>query len=176
MSGRTYNVLFLCTGNSARSVMAEALLASLGQGRFRTFSAGSHPTGKVNPFAIEQVRKTGYDLANLRSKSWDEFASSEPSAPHMDFIITVCDQAAGEVCPLWPGHPSSAHWGFLDPAAVEGSDEAKRAAFEQVFQQIKHRVEAFLEVPLATLEEGAIRAELRRVGDIDVTAIGKTSL
>jgi arsenate reductase (thioredoxin) len=173
MSERAYNVLFLCTGNSARSVMAEALLASLGKGRFRTFSAGSHPTGKVNPFALEQVGKTGYDVANLRSKSWDEFAA--PGAPHMDFIITVCDQAAGEVCPLWPGHPASAHWGFYDPAAVEGSDEKKRAAFEQVFQQIKHRVEVFLEAPLATLEEGAIRAELRRIGDIDVTAIGVSS-
>ena len=170
VESRTYNVLFLCTGNSARSVMAEALLATLGQGRFHTFSAGSHPTGKVNPFAIEQVMKTGYDISNLRSKSWDEFA--EPDAPHMDFIVTVCDQAAGEVCPLWPGHPSSAHWGFYDPAAMEGPDEAKRAAFEQVFQQIKHRVEAFLEVPLETLDEAAIRAELQRVGDIDVSAIG----
>lgn len=173
VESRTYNVLFLCTGNSARSVMAEALLATLGQGRFHTFSAGSHPTGKVNPFAIEQVTKTGYDVSSLRSKSWDEFAA--PGAPRMDFIITVCDQAAGEVCPLWPGHPSSAHWGFYDPAAAEGPDEAKRAAFGQVFQQIKHRVEAFLKVPLETLDEAAIRAELRTVGDIDVTAIGATS-
>jgi arsenate reductase len=170
VESRTYNVLFLCTGNSARSVMAEALLATLGQGRFHTFSAGSHPTGKVNPFAIELVTKTGYDVSNLRSKSWDEFAES--GAPRMDFIITVCDQAAGEVCPLWPGQPASAHWGFYDPAAVEGPDEAKRAAFEQVFQQIKHRVDVFLKVPLETLDEAAIRAELRRVGDIDVSAIG----
>ncbi|KAA1015231.1 arsenate reductase ArsC [Paraburkholderia panacisoli] len=150
--------------------MAEALLATLGQGRFHTFSAGSHPTGKVNPFAIELVTKTGYDVSNLRSKSWDEFA--EPDAPGMDFIITVCDQAAGEVCPLWPGQPASAHWGFCDPAAVEGTDTAKRAAFEQVFQQIKHRVDVFLKVPLETLDEAAIRAELRRVGEIDVSSIG----
>jgi arsenate reductase len=171
-----YNVLFLCTGNSARSVMAEALLATLGQGRFQTFSAGSNPTGHINPFAIEQVRKTAYALANLRSKSWDEFAVSEPSAPHMDFIITVCDQAAGEVCPLWPGHPASAHWSFYDPAAVEGSDERKRAAFEQVYQQIQYRVEAFVNVPLDELDDAAICAELRRVGEIDVTDIGKSPL
>ncbi|WP_120298007.1 arsenate reductase ArsC [Paraburkholderia sp. BL23I1N1] len=170
MSDRTYNALFLCTGNSARSVMAEALLATLGQGRVHTFSAGSHPTGKVNPFAVEQVMKTGYEVSNLRSKSWDEFA--EPGAPHMDFIITVCDQAAGEVCPLWPGHPASAHWGFYDPAAIEGTDDTKRAAFEQVYRQIKHRVEVFLKVPLDELDDAAIRAELRRVGDIDVTTIG----
>jgi arsenate reductase len=170
MSKDTYNVLFLCTGNTSRSIMSEALLATMGHGRFKTFSAGSQPSGKVNPFAIEQVKKTGYDLSNLRSKSWDEFVKAD--APHMDFIITVCDQAAGEVCPLWPGHPSSAHWGFYDPAAVEGSDETKRAAFEQVFQQIKYRVDAFLQVPLEELDENAIRAELQRVGDIDVTAIG----
>jgi len=171
MNDRTYNVLFLCTGNSARSVMAEALLATLGKGRFRTYSAGSNPIGKINPFAIEQVRKTGYDLANLRSKSWDEFAISEPSAPQMDFVITVCDQAAGAVCPLWPGHPASAHWSFSDPAAVEAEDESKRAAFEQVFQQIRRRVEAFVEVPLDELDDATIRAELRRISDIDDTAV-----
>lgn len=172
MSERAYNVLFLCTGNSARSVMAQALLASMGKGRFHTFSAGSHPTGKVNPFAIEQVRKTDYDVANLRSKSWNEFAGSERGAPRMDFIITVCDQAAGETCPLWPGHPASAHWGFYDPAAVEGPDEVKRAAFEQVFQQIRYRVEVFLEAPLDDLDDAAIRTELQRIGDLDVNAIG----
>ncbi|KWR74681.1 arsenate reductase ArsC [Cupriavidus sp. IDO] len=170
MSKDTYNVLFLCTGNTSRSIMSEALLATMGHGRFKTFSAGSQPSGKVNPFAIEQVKKTGYDLSNLRSKSWDEFAKAD--APHMDFIITVCDQAAGEVCPFWPGHPSSAHWGFYDPAAVGGPDETKRAAFEQVFQQIKYRVEAFLQVPLEDLDETAIRTELQRVGDIDVAGIG----
>ncbi|EUC12480.1 arsenate reductase ArsC [Paraburkholderia hospita] len=176
MNDRTYNVLFLCTGNSARSVMAEALLATLGKGRFRTYSAGSNPIGKINRFAIEQVRKTGYDLANLRSKSWDEFAISEPSAPNMDFVITVCDQAAGEVCPLWPGHPASAHWSFSDPAAVEGPDESKRAAFKQVFQQIRCRVEALVEVPLDELDAAAIRAAVRRISDIDVTAIGTSGM
>ena len=179
MNDLTYNVLFLCTGNSARSVMAEALLATLGKGRFCTYSAGSNPIGKINPFAIEQVHKTGYDLANLRSKSWDEFAISEPSAPLMDFVITVCDQAAGEVCPLWPGHPASAHWSFSDPAAVEaveGPDENRRAAFEQVYQQIRRRVEAFVELPLNELDDAAIRAELRRISDIDVTAIGTSGM
>ncbi|NLP64788.1 arsenate reductase ArsC [Paraburkholderia sacchari] len=171
MNDRTYNVLFLCTGNSARRVMAEALLATLGKGRFRTYSAGSNPIGKINPFAIEQVRKTGYDLANLRSKSWDEFAISEPSAPQMDIVITVCDQAAGAVCPLWPGHPASAHWSLSDPAAVEAEDESKRAAFEQVFQQIRRRVEAFVQLPLDELDDATVRAELRRISDIDDTAV-----
>jgi arsenate reductase (thioredoxin) len=146
----------------------------LGKGRFRTFSAGSHPTGRVNPFAVEQVRKTGYELSNLRSKSWDEFAISEPSAPRMDFIITVCDQAAAEECPVWPGHPASAHWRFYDPAAVNGSDETRRAAFELVSQQIRHRVEAFLKVPLDELDDATIRSELQRVGDIEVSSIGST--
>ena len=176
MNDRTYNVLFLCTGNSARSVMAEALLATLGKGRFCAYSAGSNPIGQINPFAIERVRKTGYDLANLRSKSWDEFAISEPSAPDMDFVITVCDQAAGKVCPLWPGHPASAHWSFSDPAAVEGPDESKRAAFEQVYHQIRCRVEAFVEVPLDELDNAAVRAELRRISEIDVTAIGTSGM
>jgi len=171
MSKDTYNALFLCTGNTSRSIMAEALLATMGRGRFKTFSAGSQPSGKVNSFAVEQVKKTGYDISSLRSKSWDEFAAE--GAPHMDFIITVCDQAAGEVCPLWPGHPSSAHWGFYDPAAVEGSDDTKRAAFEQVFKQIKYRLEAFLKVRLEQLDDDAISIELRKVGEIDVAHIGK---
>lgn len=160
---RPYNVLFLCTGNSARSIMAEALLATLGQGRFRTFSAGSHPNGKVNPFAIEQVRKTGYATEQLRSKSWDEFAV--PGAPVMDFIITVCDQAAGEVCPFWPGHPVSAHWGFADPASVEGSDDEKRAAFDRIFRQILGRVNAFANLPLQVLDKAAIQHEMQVIGN-----------
>ena len=162
MTDKVYNVLFLCTGNSARSIMAEALLNSLGNGRFRAFSAGSHPGGVVNSFAIEKVRLLGYPIENLRSKSWDEFA--EPGAPQMDFIITVCDSAAGEVCPIWPGQPISAHWGFQDPAAVQGSDEEKRRVFEQVFRQISTRIHVFISLPLAALDRAAIHRELKEIG------------
>lgn len=166
MNEKTWNVLFLCTGNSARSIMAEALVTTVGRGRFKGFSAGSKPGGKVNPFAIEQVKKTGYPVDKLRSKSWDEFAA--PGAPHMDFIITVCDNAAGEVCPIWPGHPATAHWGFEDPAAVEGSDEEKHAVFEKIFRQIMGRMNAFVGLPLHLLEKHAIQQEIRRIGDTPV--------
>ena len=166
MTQKTYNVLFLCTGNSARSIMAEALVTSMGKGRFRGFSAGSQPGGKVNPFAIEQVKATGYPVDNLRSKSWDEFAA--PDAPQMDFIITVCDNAAGEVCPVWPGHPVSAHWGFEDPAAVEGSDEEKRAAFSKIFKQIVSRMNTFVNLPVDMLDKNAIRSEMQKIGDTPV--------
>lgn len=166
MTDKTYNVLFLCTGNSARSIMAEALVTSLGKGRFKGFSAGSKPTGKVNPFAIEQVVKIGYPVEHLRSKSWDEFAT--PQAPRMDFIFTVCDNAAGEACPFWPGHPATAHWGFEDPAAIEGSDEAKRAAFERIFRQIEARMQNFVSLPLEVLEQQAMQAELRKIGGAPV--------
>ena len=163
MNEKTYNVLFLCTGNSARSIMAEALVTTMGRGRFRGFSAGSNPTGKVNPFAIELVAATGYPVTNLRSKSWDEFAA--PGAPQMDFVITVCDNAAGEVCPVWPGHPVSAHWGFADPAAAQGSDEEKRAAFHRVFREIAARVNSFVNLPLALLERNAIKREMDAIGN-----------
>lgn len=163
MDDKTYNVLFICTGNSARSIMAEALMTTMGKGRFRGFSAGSHPGGTVNPFAIEQVAATGYPLNQLRSKSWNEFGAGD--APHMDFIFTVCDNAAGETCPYWPGHPVSAHWGFEDPAAATGSDEEKRAVFHKVFRQIMTRMNIFLSLPLHMLEKNAIHGE--------VTAIGK---
>ncbi|HZW21292.1 arsenate reductase ArsC [Noviherbaspirillum sp.] len=166
MSEKTFNVLFLCTGNSARSIMAEALVTTMSGGRLRGFSAGSHPGGKVNPFAIEQVKATGYPDDNLRSKSWDEFAA--PEAPRMDFIVTVCDNAAGEVCPVWPGHPVSAHWGFEDPAAVEGTDEEKRAAFSKVFKQIAQRVQVFVNLPLHALDKDAIRSEMQKIGDTPV--------
>lgn len=162
MTDKTYNVLFLCTGNSARSIMAEALVTTLGKGRFRGFSAGSHPGGTVNPFAIEQVKSTGYPIENLRSKSWDEFAA--PDAPQMDFIITVCDNAAGETCPYWPGHPLSAHWGFEDPAAAVGTDEEKRAVFNKVFRQIMARVNVFVNLPLHMLEKNAIKREMDAIG------------
>lgn len=163
MIEKTYNVLFLCTGNSARSVMAEALLATMGKERFRTFSAGSHPGGTVNPFAIEQIKATGYPVEKLRSKSWDEFA--RPDAPQMDFVITVCDNAAGEACPFWPGHPVSAHWGFEDPAAAVGTDEEKRAVFARIFRQIMARVSAFANLPLPMLDKHAMQQELRNIGE-----------
>ena len=159
---RTYNVLVLCTGNSARSIMGEALFNTLGAGRFKAYSAGSHPSGRVHPFAIEQVRALGYPTEQLRSKSWNEFAA--PDAPQMDFVVTVCDNAAGEVCPVWPGHPITAHWGFPDPAAVEGRDEEKRAAFARTLQQIRNRVQLFLSLPIDTLDRMAIEQRMHAIG------------
>ena len=161
MSG-PFHVLVLCTGNSARSIMGEALFNLLGAGRFRAYSAGSHPTGRVNTFAIEQVRALGYPVDELRSKSWDEFA--RPGAPEMDFVITVCDNAAGEVCPVWPGHPISAHWGFPDPASVTGSEDEKRAAFTRTLHQIRNRVQLFLALPIEALDQMALEAKVRAIG------------
>lgn len=163
MTDKTYNILFLCTGNSARSIMAEALATTLSHGKFIGYSAGSHPGGQVNPFAIDKVEKTGYPTDKLRSKSWDEFAAVD--APHMDFVITVCDNAAGEVCPLWPGHPISAHWSFEDPAAVQGTDEDKQAAFDKVFRQITMRMNSFINLPFHLLDKEAIQKEVRKIGD-----------
>ncbi len=159
---RPYNILVLCTGNSARSIMGEALFNTMGAGRFKAYSAGSHPTGRVNPFAIEQVLALGYPIENLRSKSWDEFA--QPAAPEMDFVVTVCDKAAGEMCPLWPGQPVTAHWGFPDPAAVVGTDEVKRAAFAQTLRQMRTRVQLFMSLPLETLDRMAIENQMRAIG------------
>jgi arsenate reductase len=163
-NSKIYNVLFLCTGNSARSIMAEALLNSMGKGRFNAYSAGSYPTGTVNPLAIEQIKPTGYPLDKLRSKSWDEFAA--PDAPQMDFIITVCDNAAGEICPIWPGHPISSHWGFEDPSTATGSDEEKRAVFSKVARQITTRVNIFNSLPFHTLEHSAIKREMDAIGAV----------
>lgn len=168
MTERIYNVLILCTGNSARSIMAEALINTMGQGRFRAYSAGSHPTGKVNPFAVEKVESVNYPTENLRSKSWDEYAT--PDAPKMDFIITVCDNAAGEMCPVWPGQPISAHWGFEDPAAVEGTDAEKRRAFEQTFRHMMNRVRLFVNLPLKMLDQTAIKRELANIGKTEQEA------
>ena len=162
MTDKIYNVLVLCTGNSARSIMAEALLNTMGRGRFRAYSAGSHPGGTVNPFAVEQVVATGYPVDALRSKSWDEFAA--PDAPKMDFVITVCDNAAGEVCPCWPGSPLTAHWGLEDPAAVVGSDEHKRQTFQKIFRQILNRVQVFVNLPLHVLDKNAIKREIDTIG------------
>jgi arsenate reductase len=159
---KPYNILILCTGNSARSIMGEALFNTMGAGRFKAYSAGSHPSGKVNPFAIELVQALGYPVEGLRSKSWDEFAQT--GAPQMDFVVTVCDYAAGEMCPLWPGHPVTAHWGFPDPTAVEGSDEVKRAAFALAMRQIRKRVQLFISQPLETLDRMAIEDRMRDLG------------
>lgn len=161
---KIYNVLFLCTGNSARSIMAEAMLNTMGKGRFRAYSAGSHPAGAVHPLAIEQIAGYGYPVDALRSKSWDEFGAA--GAPHMDFVITVCDKAAGEVCPVWPGQPMTAHWGFEDPAAATGSDEEKRQAFRKVCRELKTRLDIFLCLPLPRLEKLALKRELDRIGKL----------
>ncbi|UGQ46952.1 arsenate reductase ArsC [Massilia endophytica] len=160
---RTYNILFLCTGNSARSIMAECLATHLGRGRIAGFSAGSRPVGKVNPFAVAQLAASGVAATDLRSKSWDEFARAD--APRMDFIVTVCDNAAGEICPHWPGHPATAHWSFEDPAAVDGTDEDKRAAFAHIYGQIERRIRKFAGLSLETMEPDAVRAALREIGE-----------
>jgi arsenate reductase (thioredoxin) len=162
MSDRVYNVLFLCTGNSARSVMAEALLNELGHGRFKAYSAGSHPAGKVHPFTLELLAQNHHPTDDLRSKNWDEF--SLPGAPQMDFVITVCDNAAGEVCPVWPGHPVSAHWGFEDPAAAQGTDEQKRAVFHRIYREIMGRMRIFASLPLERLDRLALEREVRGLG------------
>ena len=157
-----YNTLFLCTGNSARSVLAEATLNDLGRERFKAFSAGSRPGGIVNPFALELLTLRGHSAEGMRSKSWDEFAA--PGAPQMDFIITVCDNAAGETCPFWPGHPASAHWGVADPAAVEGSDDDKRAAFDTAYAILRRRIELLLALPLDQLDALARTTRLKEIG------------
>lgn len=162
MTDRIYNVLFLCTGNSARSVMAEALLNVLGNGRFRAFSAGSHPSGKVQPMAAELAARIGYDTANLRSKNWDEFA--EPGAPVMDLVITVCDNAAGETCPVWLGGPVTAHWGVDDPAAIEGDEDTRRHAYLAAFAALRRRVELLVALPLDKIDRLAAQQQIRDIG------------
>ena len=157
------NVLFLCTGNSARSILAEVLLNAMGRGRFRAYSAGSRPVGRVNSFALDLLRQKGHTIEGLRSKSWDEFAA--PGAPHMDIIITVCDNAAGEVCPFWPGQPVSGHWGFEDPAAVEGDDARKRDKFAEVYRQIEQRLQLFLGLPLAGMDQQALKAQVKALAE-----------
>jgi arsenate reductase len=160
---KSYNVLFLCTGNSARSTMAEVLLNHWGGRLFHAFSAGSHPMGEVNPLTLELVEHLGLPTRGLRSKSWDEFAQS--GAPEMDFVFTVCDDAAGEVCPIWPGHPITAHWSFTDPAAFVGSDAEKRAHFAEVFREIENRAKLFVALPMEKLDHLAIQHEVRNLGD-----------
>jgi arsenate reductase len=161
-TGRQYHVLFLCTGNSARSILAEAILNHRGGGRFKAHSAGSHPAGKVNPYALELLRSSGLGTAGLRSKSWDEFAIR--GAPPLDFVFTVCDDAAGEVCPLWPGQPVTAHWGLPDPAAVQGTDAQKRKAFLDVYNVLERRIGLFTSLPVQSLDSLVLGRQLRDIG------------
>ncbi len=167
---RAYNVLFLCTGNSARSILAESLLSSLGKGKFRAFSAGSFPKGQVHPMAIELLKRTNLPVEGFRSKSWDEFAS--PEAPPIDFIFTVCDNAAGEVCPIWPGKPMTAHWGIADPAAAEGTDTEKAFAFRKALKELETRIKLFTNLPIDSLDHMTLQAKL---GDIGKSAAAETA-
>jgi protein-tyrosine-phosphatase len=162
MNDRPYHVLFLCTGNSARSILAEAILNDRGKGRFRAFSAGSHPKGEVNPHALALLERSGLPTEGLRSKAWDEFA--QPGAPPLDFVITVCDSAAGEVCPIWPGHPTTAHWGQPDPAAVEGTDVQKANAFREAALTLGRRIDLLISLPVATLDRLALGNKVREIG------------
>ncbi len=165
MADRPFNVLFLCTGNTARSILAESILRKEGGGRFNAFSAGSQPKGVVNPLSLRTLAALNYPVDGLRSKTWDEFAA--PGAPQMDFIFTVCDSAAGEACPFWPGHPSSAHWGVEDPAAVEGSEMEREAAFATAFRYLRNRILAFVALPIASLDALTLSARLREIGRMD---------
>ena len=162
MADRVYNVLFLCTGNSARSLLAEAILNSRGRGRFKAYSAGSHPKGTVNPHALHLLERMGLPTEGLRSKAWDEFA--RPGAPPLDFVFTVCDNAAGEVCPVWPGQPMTAHWGQPDPAAVEGSELDKTNAFREAFRMLERRITLFTSLPIASLDRLALGQKVREIG------------
>lgn len=162
MTDRIYNVLFLCTGNTARSILAEGILRKDGAGRFKAHSAGSHPKGVVNPYALKTLAQHGYPAESFRSKSWDEFAA--PDAPVIDFVFTVCDNAAGEACPYWPGRPIAAHWGIEDPATVEGSDAEKQRAFNEAFAYLRNRISLLLTVPIARLDEVALKNRLREIG------------
>ena len=162
MSEKIYNVLFLCTGNTARSILAEGILARDGHGKFRAYSAGSQPKGMVNPFAIKVLQNFGYSTEGLSSKSWDVFASSD--APKMDFVFTVCDNAAGETCPLWPGQPMTAHWGIEDPASVEGTDLDKERAFIEAFRFMRNRIQAFISLPMSAIDKMALKQELSTIG------------
>ena len=162
MADKPYNVLFLCTGNSARSILAESVLNRLGQGRFRGFSAGSFPKGQVHPYALQLLQRQNYPTDHLRSKSWDEFA--EPGAEPLDFVFTVCDDAAGEVCPVWPRQPMTAHWGLPDPAAVEGSEAERRLAFAETLRKLCNRIDVFVSLPIESLDNSSLQSRLRDIG------------
>jgi arsenate reductase (thioredoxin) len=171
MPDRVYNVLFLCTGNTARSILAEGILRKDGAGHFNAFSAGSHPKGVVNRMAIKVLGALGYPADGYRSKSWDEFA--KPGAPQMDFVFTVCDSAAGEACPIWPGHPATTHWGIEDPAAVEGSEIEKERAFFQAAKYLKTRISLFLNLPIASLDQVSLASRLREIGYAEGATSGR---
>ncbi len=171
MTDRVYNVLFLCTGNSARSILGEVLLNQLGGGRFRGYSAGSHPKGAVHPLALDVIERNGLPVDGLRSKSWDEFATA--GAPAMDFVFTVCDDAAGEVCPVWPGQPMTAHWGIEDPATVVGPDFEKRAAFNNAFRFMRNRISAFISLPLARIDAMSLTVRLKAIGESEGSTAAK---
>jgi protein-tyrosine-phosphatase len=162
MAEKVYNVLFLCTGNSARSILAEAVLNRLGKGRFRAFSAGSFPKGEVHPYALELLERQNYPTQHLRSKSWDELA--RPGAEPLDFVFTVCDNAAGEVCPVWPGQPMTAHWGLPDPAAAEGNEAERRLAFAETLRMLRNRIGVFVNLPLTSLDKLSLQNRLREIG------------
>jgi protein-tyrosine-phosphatase len=157
-----YNVLFICTGNSARSILAEAILNREGRGRFRAYSAGSHPKGEVHPFALELLKRANHPIDGLRSKGWDEFA--KPGAPRLDFAFTVCDNAAGEVCPVWPGQPMTAHWGLADPAAAQGSEPQRRLAFAETYRFLSNRIGIFINLPLGSLDRLSLQRRLDEIG------------
>jgi arsenate reductase len=163
MDTKQYNVLVLCTGNSARSILGEVLFNHLGKGKFKAYSAGSRPAGKVNPGALELLALQGHSIDGLRSKSWDEFAA--PDAPEIDFIITVCDNAAGEACPIWPGKPATAHWGIPDPAHIEG-DDARRAAFKRASEQLARRIQLFMSLPIESLDKLTLKEKMAEIGRI----------
>ncbi|MFQ5937771.1 MAG: arsenate reductase ArsC [Acidiferrobacterales bacterium] len=163
MSEKIYNVLFLCTGNSCRSVFAECILNRLGYDRFRGYSAGSHPTGEINPYALELLQRFDYPTDQLRSKSWDEFTG--PDAPEMDFVVTVCDQAAGEICPVWRGKPMTAYWNFPDPAKFEGTKDQTRAFFQEVYGRISHALSIFVNLPVSSLDETVLKQKLAEIGE-----------
>ena len=165
MSQHIFNVLFLCTGNTARSILAEGILRGEGSGKFQAFSAGSQPKGVVNPFAIKTLAEYGYPTDGYRSKSWEEFAN--PNAPVMDFVFTVCDSAAGEACPIWPGQPMTAHWGIPDPAAVEGTDLEKQAAFNTAFRYLKNRITTFVNLPIKCIDRMALGSQLQEIGRME---------
>ncbi|HEY6028201.1 MAG TPA: arsenate reductase ArsC [Pseudolabrys sp.] len=172
MPDKIYNVLFLCTGNSARSILAEAILNRDGKGHFRAFSAGSQPKGEVNPYAMTLLRKAGYDTSAMRSKSWSEFA--QPGAPKLDFVFTVCDNAAGEACPFWPGQPMTAHWGIPDPAAATGTEAEIGVAFNDAYRMLTRRIELFLALPIDKLDRMVLGARLKEIGRGDgATALAK---